>query len=68
MAQGNGEVAITKGTIITREMLAAKRPGMGISPIHMSEIVGRCAAVDIMEDEVIAWDMLEPFPEASNDT
>jgi N-acetylneuraminate synthase/N,N'-diacetyllegionaminate synthase len=50
--------AIPKGTVITREMLTVKRPGFGIKPKYINHIVGRKAAVNIEEDDIITWDLV----------
>jgi N,N'-diacetyllegionaminate synthase len=50
--------AIPAGTRITREMLTVKRPGFGVKPKFIDALVGRTAAMDIDEDEVITWKML----------
>ena len=52
------QVAIPKGTTITRAMLTYKRPGTGISPRHLDLVVGRVARVDIAEDTTITWEMV----------
>jgi sialic acid synthase SpsE len=39
-------------------MLTVKRPGSGIKPRFIDALVGRTAAVDIDEDEVITWERL----------
>jgi N,N'-diacetyllegionaminate synthase len=44
---------ITAGAIITREMVAFKRPGTGISPARWKEVIGKCAARDIASDSLI---------------
>lgn len=49
---------IAKGTVITREMLTFKRPGTGISPERMEEIIGRTLKVDVTEDTILQWSML----------
>lgn len=49
-------VDIPQGAIITGDMLAAKRPGTGISPRHVKALVGRKVAVSIKKDELIIWD------------
>jgi len=49
---------IPTGTRITREMLTIKRPGHGIAPKLIDALVGRIAAVDIDDDDVLTWDML----------
>ena len=50
--------AIPLGTRITREMLTVKRPGHGIAPKLIDALVGRVAAVDIEDDDVLTWEML----------
>lgn len=50
--------AIPAGVRITREMLTIKRPGHGIAPKLIEALVGRTAAIDIDDDEVLTWDML----------
>lgn len=44
---------IPKDAVIKREMLTFKRPGTGISPNRLDEVVGRRAAVGIAEDTVL---------------
>ena len=50
--------AIAAGTTVTAEMLTVKRPGYGIAPRFLDAVVGRVAAVDIDDDEVVTWEML----------
>ena len=50
---------IPKGTIITEEMLVAKRPGIGIKPKHIEKVVGAMAKVDIKTDDAITWSAIE---------
>jgi N,N'-diacetyllegionaminate synthase len=45
---------IPRGTIITREMLAFKRPGTGISPGEWKSIVGKRSLREIESDTLIA--------------
>lgn len=47
---------IARGTVITREMLAIKRPGDGIQPKYVELIVGRAARRDLKEDQLLSWD------------
>lgn len=49
---------IAKGTAITKEMLTFKRPGVGISPTKIDEVVGKIAAIDIADDTILTEDML----------
>jgi N,N'-diacetyllegionaminate synthase len=46
--------AIPRGTILTREMLAFKRPGTGIAPAEWRSIVGKRTLRDIGADGLIA--------------
>lgn len=50
---------IPKGAVLLQEMLAAKRPGTGISPARMQDIIGRRAATDIAADTVLSESMIE---------
>jgi sialic acid synthase SpsE len=54
----HASVSIKKGEVITREMLVIKRPGLGISPHFINQIIGRKAKMDIDEDSWIVWDNL----------
>lgn len=47
---------IPKGTKITKNMLAIKRPGTGIAPKFLDIAVSRNAKRDIKSDEVIKWE------------
>ena len=49
---------INEGETITREMLTFKRPGTGISPARIDEVIGRKAIKDIPEDTLLDFDML----------
>ncbi len=53
------KVDIPEGTIITEEMLAAKRPAIGIEPKYMGKIVGATAKVAIKKDGRITWSQIE---------
>ncbi len=46
---------ISKGTIITREMLAAKRPFVEISPNELNLLIGMTLNRNLKEDEPIHW-------------
>ena len=48
--------AVSKGTVLTEEMLCLKRPGTGIAPEHMNILVGRTLKRDIGQDEIIYWE------------
>lgn len=46
---------IPAGTILTKEMLTAKRPGTGIWPKFLPIVVGKKALENIKADEIITW-------------
>lgn len=52
-------VDIPSGAVITEEMLTCKRPGTGIAPNRLHEIIGRIAATDIPQDSLIAVEQLK---------
>lgn len=49
---------IKKGTVITEEMLTAKRPGTGIYPEYLDFVVGSTTKIDIEEDTTITKEMI----------
>lgn len=49
---------IKQGTIITEDMLTAKRPGTGIYPEYASFVVGSMAKQDIQEDTTLKKEMM----------
>lgn len=49
---------ILKGEIITDKHLTSKRPGTGIPPESLSEVVGKKAVLDLKEDTILQWNML----------
>lgn len=50
---------ISKGDLITSDDLAFKRPGTGIYPSKIDEVIGKTAKVDILEDTLLDFDMFE---------
>ncbi|MFC2155869.1 N-acetylneuraminate synthase family protein [Acidobacteriota bacterium] len=50
---------IKKGEILSGNMLKLTRPGTGIHPKYKNQLLGRRVMVDIGEDDIISWDMLE---------
>lgn len=46
---------INKGEVFEPKHLTWKRPASGISPMHYDEVVGKVAARDIQEDEILQW-------------
>ena len=51
--------SIRKGETITFTDLTWKRPASGISPKHIDDVIGSKATVDIAEDAVLKWEMIE---------
>jgi N-acetylneuraminate synthase len=50
---------IKEGTVISEDMLTYKRPGTGISPSEIENVIGKKAKMDIAEDELIKYEFLE---------
>lgn len=48
-------VDIPKGTVIKSDMVAIKRPGFGVPPKFISQIIGRVAQEDIKAEEPVLW-------------
>lgn len=51
--------SISAGTVVERDSITFKRPGTGIAPSRLDEVLGRRAVVDIADDTILQWDMLE---------
>lgn len=49
---------IKKGEVITEKMLTFKRPGTGISPEDINNIIGKVAVTNISEDTIIQYKMI----------
>lgn len=50
---------IMKGDTIQFDDLTFKRPASGVSPKFIDDVVGKKAGVDVDEDAVIKWNMIE---------
>lgn len=50
---------IKKGETITTEMLTFKRPGTGISPSEIENVIGQIANLDINEDTILLQEMIK---------
>lgn len=50
--------SLRAGTIVRAEMLTAKRPGDGIAPDRVGDVVGRKLAQDVAADSPVAWRQL----------
>ena len=49
---------ISAGEEITAEDITWKRPGLGISPKFLDDVIGKKALTDIEEDTALKWNML----------
>lgn len=49
---------LSAGTVLKASDLIGKRPGTGIPPSRLSEVVGKTATVDLPRDQVIQWEQL----------
>jgi sialic acid synthase SpsE len=50
------EKPLKKGDLITRDHLAVKRPGYGIQPKYLEQIIGRIAIKDMQKDDILKWE------------
>ncbi len=50
---------IKAGVAITKEMLTFKRPGTGIPPAEIDNLIGRKSKIDIKEDTILQFNMFE---------
>lgn len=49
---------IARGSVITADMLTLKRPGGGIAPERLGELLGKTACADIPSDTILSWNLL----------
>jgi pseudaminic acid synthase len=49
---------VKAGEPLTRANVRSVRPGHGLPPAHLDEVMGRPAARDLLRGEPLAWDML----------
>jgi len=49
---------IPKGTLITKDLLDIKRPGTGIEPKYIEDIIGRKTTKEIKKNQLFNWDMI----------
>ena len=50
---------IEVGSIISREMIGVKRPGTGISPKEIDNVVGQKIRKQVLKDQQLNWDHIE---------
>jgi sialic acid synthase SpsE len=50
------EKSLKKGDSITREHVAVKRPGYGIQPKYLEQVIGRTVKRDLYKNDIITWE------------
>ncbi len=55
---------LPEGTVLERHHLAIKKPGLGLPPGNLPEILGRRIAKSLRKDDFVIWKMLEPSKNA----
>ena len=50
---------VKKGTVLQREMLSIKRPGTGIPPKFINDIIGKEIIEDLKSGTVVLWENLK---------
>ena len=53
------KVDIAAGAVITEDMLAFKRPGVGVPPKYMDRLIGQVPISEIKKDSLINFEMFE---------
>ena len=50
---------VKAGEKVTKEDVTFKRPGIGISPSEVENVIGKVYATDLEEDTILKWEMLQ---------
>ena len=48
-----------KGAVLTSDSLTTKKPGTGISPDRLNDVIGRRLARDVKLEKLLQWDDIE---------
>lgn len=51
--------AMVKGEVFALEALAVKRPGYGIAPKHLHDLIGKRVSAALQPDDVVTWQHVE---------
>ena len=51
--------SLKKNTKISKEDLSIKRPGSGIYPKHLNEVIGKSLKQDVEYDHILNWSDIE---------
>ncbi len=49
---------VAKGEVLTTAHVRSIRPGFGLAPRHLGEVLGKVAQRDLMRGEAFSWDMI----------
>lgn len=49
---------VAAGEPFTRDNVRSIRPGIGLAPTHLADVIGRCASRDIRKGTPFSWDLL----------
>ncbi len=49
---------LAKGTVITKDLIDIKRPGMGIESKYIQDILGRKTVKEIKKNQLLSWDLI----------
>jgi len=49
---------VKAGDRFTEDNLRSIRPGFGLHPRHLDQVLGRCASRDIERGSPLAWDLV----------
>ena len=52
--------SLASGTVLTADLVVPKRPGGGISPARIEDVLGRRTKTGVKMDQQIRWEDLEP--------
>jgi len=50
---------LSAGNVISERLLTSKRPGTGISPSELNNVLGRTLRVNVKRDQVLKWEDLD---------
>ena len=53
------KTSIPKGALLNKSMITYKNPGTGIPPKKEELLIGKIAKFNILEDELLSFDMFE---------
>ena len=57
---------VARGALLTPDHVRSIRPGFGLAPARLPDVLGRPAARDLKRGEPLAWDMVAAEPSAAS--